>query len=406
MTRLANRHILLAVSGSIAAYKSADLIRRLRAEAAEVRVVMTASAAAFVTPLTLQALSGFPVACQHLDGASEAAMDHISLARWADANLIAPATANRLARLRQGLADDLLGDICLASAAPLFLAPAMNRQMWAHAATQENVAVLRQRGAFFIGPDTGEQACGEVGDGRMSDVAVIVDQIVARLSGTGVLQGQHVLITAGPTHEPIDPVRFISNHSSGRMGYALAQAAVAAGAIVTLISGPVSLAVPEAVECHRVTTAEEMAAAVLAQTDDVDIFIAAAAVGDYRATTVATDKVKKNAAEWLLSLSRNVDILATVSKAEKRPFCVGFAAETTQLSHFAQSKLAAKQLDMIAANEVGLPDRGFNSEQNALQLFWPGGGQRLPLADKQVLARTLITIIAERFHAQHSTTDS
>ncbi len=406
MTRLANNRILLAVSGSIAAYKAAELVRRLRDEGAEVRVVMTASAQAFVTPLTLQALSGNPVFCRHLDGASEAAMDHIALARWADVNVIAPATANRLARLAAGLADDLLGDICLASAAPLVLAPAMNRQMWAHPATQANVATLVQRGVILIGPDAGSQACGEVGEGRMSEVETIIERLADLLSGSGVLQGRHVLLTAGPTQEPIDPVRYISNRSSGRMGYALAAAAQAAGARVTLVSGPVAMAVPAGVDSVSVVTAGEMQQQVARFIDDVDIFIATAAVGDYRAAEVAAEKIKKGAEEWSLPLRRNADILAQVSMAAKRPFCVGFAAETTDLSRHAREKLVSKRLDMIAANEVGRPDRGFDSDQNALQLFWPGGGRTLALADKSSLARTLIDIIAERYHAQHSTADS
>ncbi|MDZ4261383.1 MAG: bifunctional phosphopantothenoylcysteine decarboxylase/phosphopantothenate--cysteine ligase CoaBC [Pseudomonadota bacterium] len=407
---LVGRRVLVGMSGGIAAYKSAELVRRLRQAGAEVRVVMTVGAQAFITPLTMQALSGHPVHSELLDSRVEAAMGHIELARWADAILIAPASANLISRLAHGLADDLLTTLCLASEAPLLLAPAMNRAMWAHPATQTNCDLLRQRGVTLLGPAAGEQACGEVGAGRMLEP----DELVAALASywqQGPLAGLTLLVTAGPTREPIDPVRYISNRSSGKMGYAVAEAALLAGAAVTLISGPTALLPPRGVALVAVESAAEMAAAVQAQLSGCDIFIAAAAVADYRPTVVVAEKIKKSSAELTLALERTEDILATVAGRSDAPFCVGFAAETHDLEHYARDKLARKGLDLIAANLVG-QGLGFESDVNSLKLFWAdaqgvlrgaGSGQcEISRAAKTVVARELIAIIAERYHAKNS----
>jgi len=398
---LLNRHVLLGVTGSIAAYKAVDLVRRLREAGAEVRVVMTAGAQSFVTPLTFQAVSGNPVSCAHLDGDTESSMGHIALARWADLLVIAPASANTLARLAHGLAGDLLMDICLASEAPVLVAPAMNRYMWTHPATVENVRILRRRGLTFQGPDSGVQACGEVGEGRMSEAAAILAAVDRHFAAAGALSGQQIVITAGPTHEPIDPVRFIGNRSSGKMGYAIAAAAVAAGATVTLVSGPVSVEASAAVDVIQVATAAEMRAAVFERVEQCDIFIAAAAVADYRPIAVETQKIKKDSGELALQLERTEDILAGVTGLAQPPFTVGFAAETIDLEVYARKKLSDKGLDMIAANLVG-EGRGFDRDDNALEVFWLDGGASLPLAAKTVLAGELIQIIAKRYHERHS----
>ncbi len=400
MTGLANRRILLGVTGSIAAVKVPEIVRRCRAEGAEVRVVMTRNARAFVTPLALQGLSGHAVASDHLEAESEAAMPHIDLARWAELVCIAPATANTLARLAHGLADDLLTDLCLVTEAPLLVAPAMNRRMWSHPATVANVALLASRGVGFVGPEDGEQACGETGVGRMSEPGAVVEAIRDRLSDDGPLSGLRVVVTAGPTREPVDPVRYLTNRSSGRMGYAIARAAREAGADVVLVSGPVALEPPPGVACRRVETAAEMAAAVEAEIADCAIFIATAAVADYRPASVAGGKIKKRAGSWSLPLVRNPDILATVAAASPRPFCVGFAAETEDVEAHARAKLEAKRIDLIAANDVGRPGQGFDSEFNALDVFWNGGERRFGRCDKTTLARRLIELIAERFHAR------
>ena len=403
--RLQRRRILLGVTGSIAAYKSAELIRRLRQAGAEVQVVMTPAAARFVTPLTLQALSGRPVRCDLFDAAAEAAMGHIELARWADGILIAPASADFLARLRIGRADDLLSTLCLASEAPVILVPAMNRLMWRHPATRDNVAVLQERGVEIWGPDAGAQACGEEGPGRMLEPAEIVGRLQALLGKAPLLGGVKVMITAGPTREAVDPVRFLSNRSSGRMGYALARAAGEAGAEVTLVSGPVSLEPPPGVEVIRVESARQMYEQVMARIGGCDIFIGAAAVADYTPARPAADKLKKEQARLTLELVRTPDILAAVAAASPRPFTVGFAAETDRLLDYARAKLARKRLDMIAANRVG-PGLGFETEDNALWVLWPDGEKDLGRASKLELARRLIELISERYGQENRTENS
>jgi phosphopantothenoylcysteine decarboxylase/phosphopantothenate--cysteine ligase len=397
MVRLDNKRVVLGVTGGIAAYKSAELIRRLREAGAEVRVVMTQGAVRFITPLTLQALSGKPVHRHLLDEGAESGMGHIELARWADVIVVAPASANFMARVAHGLADDLLAAVCLASRAPLILAPAMNQVMWGQAATQANARLLAERGVRLLGPAQGDQACGETGPGRMVEPA----EIAAALAGvfdSGRLQGARVLITAGPTREAIDPVRFLSNRSSGKMGYALAAAAVEAGARVTLVSGPVALACPERVERIAVESAEEMHEAVLGRAGAADIVIAAAAVADYAAAQPAPSKIKKRAGGWELSLRPTPDIVADLAALPRRPFLVGFAAETEDLEANARGKLETKRLDMVAANWVGRAGQGFDSDDNALTVMWRDGGTELPLAPKAVVARGLIELIAERYH--------
>ena len=400
MSSLSNKRILLGITGGIAAYKSADLTRRLREAGAEVRVVMTQAATEFITPLTLQALSGHPVHHHLLDADSEAGMGHITLARWADAILIAPASANTLAKLAHGLADDLLSTLCLASTAPLALAPAMNQQMWANPATQHNRHILLERGVVLFGPADGSQACGEIGPGRMLEPAELV-QLTAQLFKSELLSGMRVLVSAGPTREAIDPVRYISNRSSGKMGYALAQAASEAGAQVTLVSGPTSLSTPERVSRIDIISTAEMHEAVLRHIPECDIFIAAAAVADYSVTDYTDQKIKKNGEHLNVALSRNPDILASVAALSKRPFTVGFAAETDSLVANAQTKRVAKAVDMIAANWVNHEGMGFESDDNALHLFWEGGDTQLPLAPKTRLARELVKHIAQHYHAKH-----
>lgn len=394
---LAHRRLLLGISGGIAAYKSCELVRRLRDLGAEVRVVMTESATHFVTPTTFQALSGAAVRVSLWDESAEAAMGHIELARWAERILIAPASADLMARLAHGQADDLLTTLCLASAAPLLLAPAMNQQMWAHPAVQANVATLRARGVTLLGPAAGEQACGDVGSGRMLEPLQLRDALVASF-GHGALTGLRVLVSAGPTYEDIDPVRFIGNRSSGRMGFAVAEAAAMAGAQVILVAGPVSLPTPAGVaERVDVRSAAQMHAAVLAAASRADIYIAAAAVGDYRPQDVAPSKLKKQAgADLTLTLAENPDILATLSAQPVHPFLVGFAAETDDVDAYAQAKLERKKLDMIAANRVG-HGLGFETDDNALSLHWAGGARELPRASKSELARQLVECVAERF---------
>lgn len=404
MSQQTNKRVLLGVSGGIAAYKSPDLVRRLRERGHEVRVVMTAGARNFITPLSLQAVSGQPVHTTLLDEQAEAAMGHIELARWADVILIAPASADIIARLAHGLADDLLSTLCLASAAPVVLAPAMNRQMWAAAATQANVKTLRSRGVRLLGPGAGDQACGEVGEGRMLEpveLAANVDALLIADSREPALAGLGVLITAGPTREAIDPVRYISNHSSGKMGYAVAAAARAAGASVILVSGPSELPAPPGVERVNVESAEEMRAAVLARVEGCDVFIAAAAVSDYRPAQRARQKIKKKARELEIALVRNADILAEVAAGEHPPFTVGFAAETEKLEAHARDKLARKSLDMIAANPVGGANLGFAVDTNHLRVFWKDGEADLGEASKTELAERLISLVAERYREKH-----
>ena len=401
MSRLPNRRIVLGIAGGIAAYKAADLVRRLRDRNFEVRVVMTAAAREFVAPLTFQALSSNPVHCDLLDEQAEAGMGHIELARWADLVLIAPATANVLARLAHGFADDLLTTLCLATTAPVVVAPAMNQQMWQAGATRTNVLALLERGVAMLGPGEGDQACGEVGPGRMLEPDEIAARIAARFRG-GALEGVEVLVTAGPTREALDPVRYLTNHSTGKMGYAVAVAAEEAGARVSLVSGPTALPAPPGVERIDVTSAEEMYTEVMARAARCDIFIAAAAVGDYRPARCAEQKIKKEDGPATLDLVRTPDIAAGVAAMDGGPFTVGFAAETESVQAHAQDKLERKRLDMIAANRVGLPDRGFASDRNALSVLWRDGGSReLGLAPKAELARSLIALVAERYRAEH-----
>lgn len=391
------RRILLGVSGGIAAYKSAELVRLLRAGGAEVQVVMTASAAQFIGPLTLQALSGRPVRDSLWDAAAEAAMGHIELARWADLVLIAPATADLLARLAQGRADDLLTTLCLASDRPLWLAPAMNRLMWAHPATRANIELLGARGARVLGPGVGAQACGETGEGRMLEPGDIAAAALAALAPrVAGLAGRRVLINAGPTFEDIDPVRFLGNRSSGKMGFALAEAAAASGAEVTLVAGPVVLATPPGVQRLNVRSAAQMREAVLDRLDGMDVFIAAAAVADYRPRECAEQKIKKSAEAFSIDCVRNPDIVAEAAARQKRPLVVGFAAETREVEAYARDKLERKALDLIAANDVAAPGLGFESESNALTVLWKGGRARIETAPKAEVARLLLEIIAER----------
>lgn len=397
---LNSKRILLGVSGGIAAYKAAELVRLLRKAGAEVRVVMTEAATAFITPMTLQALSGNPVRKELFDPEHEAAMGHIELARWADAVLVAPASADFMARMTVGMANDLLSTLCLATAAPIALAPAMNQQMWQASATQDNAELLRARGVYLFGPAEGEQACGETGPGRMLEPVELLG-LLAGLFAEPILDGVKVTITAGPTREAIDPVRFLTNRSSGRMGFAVAQAAAQMGAVVRLVAGPVSLPTPAGVERINVESAAQMMEAVLAGPGD--IFIATAAVADYRPAQVAAGKIKKDEQNVSLELERNPDILATVSAQHGAPFSVGFAAETDDLERYALGKLKSKGLDMIAANWVGerAGGGGFESATNALTVYWADGKAQLPSTDKLNLARQLVRLVAERFHTKN-----
>lgn len=406
--QLAQKKILLGITGGIAAYKTPDLVRKLTALGAQVRCVMSASAAEFVSPLALQAVSGHPVGDDLLDRNAEAAMGHIELAKWADKVLIAPTTANFMAKLAHGLADDLLSTLCLATSAPIYIAPAMNQQMWHAKATQANLGVLQQRGVTILGPAPGEQACGDVGLGRMLE-PVDIANMLAQSSMEPLLANRHIVITAGPTREEIDPVRFISNHSSGKMGYALASAAVALGAKVTLVSGPVNLPCPAGVDLVNVVSAEQMHSAVMkavgaTQSDtasnnmqpNCDIFIGCAAVADYKPQQKTEQKIKKSDTELTLTFTRNPDILSDVAHLAQPPFTVGFAAETQDVAHYAQDKLKRKKLDMIAANDVSQAGLGFNSERNALNVYWNNGGKNLGVADKSQLAISLMTLVAQR----------
>ena len=395
MNQLNSRRILLGVTGGIAAYKSAELIRRLKDHGADVRVVMTKAAQEFITPMTLQALSGNPVHTEMLDPEAEAAMGHIELARWADLVLIAPASADFMARLANGHADDLLTTVCLATAARKAIAPAMNQQMWADVSTQNNLETLGKNQVSIFGPGIGSQACGDVGPGRMLEPDLIAEAAAGLFQLRG-LDGVKITITAGPTREAIDPVRYISNHSSGKMGYALAQAAADLGASVTIISGPVNLPCPERVALQKVTSAQDMYEASLAQMGSCDVFIACAAVADYRPVLVADQKIKKNNDAMTIELTRNPDIVATVAAHEHKPFTVGFAAETQDVEQYARGKLERKKLDMIVANDVANPDIGFNSEDNAVSVFWQDGAQNIAQASKSQIARQLMQLIAER----------
>lgn len=400
MSGLANKKILLGVTGGIACYKSAVLLRALQSAGAEVRVVMTPAAQTFVTPLTFQALSGHPVYTELLDPVQEAAMDHISLARWADLVVIAPATADFMARAATGQANDLLATLCLATETQIVLAPAMNRQMWLNSATQDNLQRLIQRGYLCWGPDDGAQACGETGPGRMLEPEALC-QLVENYFSPGTLHGVKVLITAGATREPIDPVRYVGNRSSGKMGYAVAESMRDLGAEVTLVSGPTALTSPSKIITIRVESAAEMYSSVMAHVDNCDIFIAVAAVADYRPNHIASNKIKKNKEILALELVKNPDILAEVAAKNDPPFTVGFAAETDQIEQYADEKRRRKQLDMIAANRVGNRVGGFESDQNALLLLWQDGREELPMMDKTYLAQRLAERIAQQFHARN-----
>jgi phosphopantothenoylcysteine decarboxylase / phosphopantothenate---cysteine ligase len=395
------KHILLGVTGGIAAYKSPDLVRRLCERGAEVQVVMTRGAREFVTPTTFQAVSGRPVRTDLWDAAAEAAMGHIELARWAHAVLIAPASADFLARLAAGLADDLLATLCLATEAPVAVAPAMNHVMWANAATRANVATLAARGVRIFGPGEGDQACGEIGEGRMLEPLELAERLQALLGG-GALAGRRVLVTAGPTRERIDPVRFISNRSSGKMGFAVAQAAREAGASVVLVAGPVSLPTPAGVTRIDVESAADMLAAVLQGIAGTDVFISTAAVADYRPARAAEHKIKKTSDTLDLSMERTPDVLATVAARPDRPFVVGFAAETQAVEQNARAKLMKKNLDMIAANEVG-HDKAFDAEDNQLVVLARSARHELGQGSKLALARGLVALIARELETRAGT---
>ncbi|AHG74293.1 Phosphopantothenoylcysteine decarboxylase/phosphopantothenate--cysteine ligase [Mannheimia sp. USDA-ARS-USMARC-1261] len=397
---LQNKKILVGITGGIAAYKTIEFIRHLKKANAEVRVVLTPAAEAFVTPLTLQAISGNAVSTSLLDPQAELAMGHIELAKWADLVVIAPASADFIARLRVGMGNDLLSTICLATASPILLAPAMNQQMYKQLAVQENITTLIFRGMQFIGPNSGFQACGDVGAGRMSEPEEIYQAVLAHFAQNQDLQGLNVTITAGPTREAIDPVRYISNHSSGKMGYSIAKAFAERGANVTLISGPVNLPTPDNVERIDVQSALEMEQQAVKFAQKSAIFIGCAAVADYRMAEVSNQKIKKtdDSDELTLKLVKNPDIIANVANlAENRPFVVGFAAETQNVAEYAKSKLQRKNLDMICANDVS-GGQVFGQDQNSLHLFWKNGEKKLPLADKNKLAENLVHEIVERYH--------
>ncbi len=398
--KLANKRIVLGVTGGIAAYKAAELVRRLRDAGAEVRVVMSRGAMAFVTPLTFQAVSGNPVHTDLLDEKAEAGMGHIELARWADQVLVAPATANFMARLAHGMAEDLLSTLCLATSAPVAIAPAMNQQMWSNVATQANRELLLERGIRLIGPASGSQACGETGPGRMVEPAELLEALSP--DRPPLLAGLHVVVTAGPTYEDIDPVRFIGNRSSGRMGFAIADAAAEAGARVSLVAGPVRLETPEGVERRDVRTAQEMHDAALELAASAQVFISVAAVADYRPARPAAQKIKKGLPKQKIELISNPDIVADVAEMKNRPFTVGFAAETEKLREHALEKLSRKRLDMIAANQVGNEGSGFESEVNEILLITPDREQNLGKGSKQKLARLLIEAIAARLKDENS----
>lgn len=400
MGHLNQRNIIIGVCGGIAAYKSAELVRQLQKQGANVRVVMTEGAQAFITPLTLQALSGNPVHTELLDAEAERGMGHIELARWADAIVIAPATADVLAKLANGDADNLLTTLVLATAAPVFVAPAMNQQMWAQTATQDNCDTLRQRKFVFVGPDAGEQACGDVGSGRMSEPADIVEALNTHFPSRA-LEGLRLVITAGPTREAIDPVRFIGNHSSGKMGFALARAAIEAGATVTLVAGPVHLDTPARTTRIDVESARDMLNACQNACHQADIFIACAAVADYRPVTVADHKLKKQGDSGLtIELTQNPDIVATISREFPSLYTVGFAAETQHVLDHAREKRIRKQLDLIIANDVG-NDAVFGQDHNRVIIIGSELELHLPEASKLDVARTCIDELAKEYRRTH-----
>ncbi|WP_394249666.1 bifunctional phosphopantothenoylcysteine decarboxylase/phosphopantothenate--cysteine ligase CoaBC [Vibrio profundi] len=394
---LAGKKILLGISGGIAAYKCAELTRRLIERGAQVQVVMTNAAKEFITPLTMQAVSGRPVSDSLLDPAAEASMGHIELAKWADLVLLAPATADLIARISAGMGNDLLTTLVLATDSPIAVSPAMNQQMYKNIATQENLATLKRRGFEVWGPAAGEQACGDVGMGRMLEPMQLVE-LCEHFFQPKPLADKSLLITAGPTREAIDPVRYITNHSSGKMGYAIAEAAAKLGATVTLVSGPVSLATPTHVTRIDVDSAQDMFDAVTENAPKHDIFISCAAVADYRPDTIATQKIKKtdDHDEMSITMVKNPDIVASVAAmTEQRPFTVGFAAETQDVEKYARGKLAKKNLDMICANDVSVAGQGFNSNDNALQLYWEDGHKSLPLESKESLGFQILEQIKQ-----------
>ena len=395
MESLINKNILLGVTGGIAAYKSAEIVRVLKKAGSSVRVVMTQSAQEFITPLTLQALSGNPVSTDLLDAEAEAAMGHIELARWADAILIAPATANTIARLSSGRADDLLSSITLAFDGPIGLAPAMNQAMWKDERTQSNIKNLERKEFSLYGPGSGEQACGDVGLGRMLEPSEIVE-LFASLFKAGSLSNKSVLITAGPTQEPIDPVRYVTNRSSGKMGYALAEAAVEAGAQVTLVSGPVNIKPPASCNLVPVETAQEMYDAVMHHVRGKDVYIGTAAVADYSPSKVESSKIKKkgNNEALVLKMKENQDILKTVSDMKDRPYMVGFAAETEDLLKNARKKLEKKKIDLIIANDVSDKSIGFDSEENEVTLITNSEEVLLDRSSKKKIAKRIVEFIS------------
>ncbi|EKM0666766.1 bifunctional phosphopantothenoylcysteine decarboxylase/phosphopantothenate--cysteine ligase CoaBC [Cronobacter turicensis] len=395
---LAGKKIVLGVSGGIAAYKTPELVRRLRERGAEVRVAMTEAAKAFITPLSLQAVSGYPVSDSLLDPAAEAAMGHIELGKWADLVILAPATADLIARVAAGMANDLVTTICLATPSPVAVVPAMNQQMYRNIATQQNIELLASRGLRIWGPDSGSQACGDVGPGRMLDPLEIVELAANHFAPVNDLQHLNIMITAGPTRERLDPVRYITNDSSGKMGFAIAAAASARGARVTLVAGPVALATPPGVERIDVGSALEMEAAVQQRAQQQQIFIGCAAVADYRAETISSEKIKKQGDELTLKMVKNPDIVAGVAAlSQNRPYVVGFAAETNNVEEYARQKRLRKNLDLICANDVSQAGHGFNSDTNALHLFWQEGEKVLPLERKALLGQRLLDEIVTRY---------
>ncbi len=401
MASLSGKRILLGISGGIAAYKCAELTRRLIERGAEVRVVMTTAAKEFITPLTMQAVSGHPVADSLLDPAAEASMGHIELAKWADIVLIAPATADLIARMAAGMGNDLLSTLVLATDSPIAVSPAMNQQMYSNIATQENIATLSRRGMNIWGPAAGQQACGDVGMGRMLEPMDLVHlcEDFFHTNDKKPLQGHSLLITAGPTREALDPVRYISNHSSGKMGFAIADAAAKLGAKVTLVSGPVNLATPDNVERIDIESADQMHNAVMDTAKAHTIFIACAAVADFRPSLVSEQKLKKTSNDdgMTIHMVKNPDIVASVAAmTEKRPFTVGFAAETQDVEKYSRGKLERKNLDMICANDVSIKGQGFNSDNNALHLYWKNGDKALPLTTKSELGKTIMLEVVER----------
>jgi len=401
MQILQGKKIVLGITGGIAAYKTPELVRRLKDQGADIRIVMTESAKAFVTPLSLQAVSGNSISDSLLDPQAELAMGHIELAKWADLIIIAPATANTIASITAGIANDLLTTICLATSAPIAIAPAMNQQMWHSSVTQENIIRLQARGLLIWGPGKGEQACGDIGLGRMLDVDELV-VLACHFYQKKTLANQHWVITAGPTREAIDPVRYISNHSSGKMGYAIAIAARNAGAMVTLISGPVKLSPPDAVNTVSVVSANEMHQQSLAAVKNADVFVACAAVADYRVADVAEHKIKKSADAMQINLVKNPDIVADVAALTNKPFTVGFAAETQDVEKYARGKLKNKKLDLIAANNVAVAGQGFNSDDNALTVYSATAAVELPLNSKEQLAQQLVELVSEQLKAREN----